>query len=279
MPVSLHDGHSGNGSTPFWKRLFSDTGFAWEFRMRPGDAEGFFAPTDAGGSLLAETNKWLDADEKLYTAVTPAGKALVEAAWDAALGWGHVEDPGEGGRDLAGLARRWEPDILLLDHATMSVAAGCVCMPSSWDLRHAAGKPLHAVHDLVPRLNPEIGKQIGRFLARVQPGKAFCRENWSLTRSAERNYHPRLGRPRLDETVTLDELFLRVEHQLFTGVPEGVLMGIRIEVCRLAELAADPEVWRITMEKIRTMPDDVAAYKSMDTARDAIVRVMEGWAD
>lgn len=267
--------HAANGQVPFWKHLFSDAGFSWEFRMRPGRAESFFAAHDEVGRLLAEKNQWLDADPGLYTAVTPAGEELVAAAWGLALGWGQVEDPGDAGRDLLSLARRWEPDLLLLNHAGMSVAAGCVCMPSSWDLRHVAGKALQEVHELVPRLNPEIGDKISRFLARVQPGKAFCRENWSLTRSAERNYHPGLRRRRLDETVTLDEIFLRVEHQLFTGVPGGVLMGIRIETCPLAELSADPDVWRITTEKIRTMPDDVAAYKSMDTARDAIVRAME----
>jgi hypothetical protein len=256
--------HSGQGE-PFWKRLFSDTAFSWEFRMRSGDTESFFAPCDASGRLRAEKNKWLDADARRYARVTPPGKHLVEAAWEMALGWGHVVAPRDGTRDLVSLARQWEPDLLLVDHATMSVAAGCVCMPSSWDLRHAAGKSLDEVHELVPRLNAQIGGQIGRFLKRIQPGKA------------ELNYHPELKRRPLDETVGLDEVFLRVEHQLFTGVPGGILMGIRIENAPLPDLAADREVWRIALEKIRTMPDEVAAYKSMDVARPAILRAMEGY--
>mgnify|MGYP001822364417 CR=1 FL=1 len=269
--------HRDRHQVPFWKRLFSDTGFGWEFRMRPGDAESFFAPQDPGGKLLSERNSHLDDDLEAYCAMMPHGVALVEGAWDLALAWGHVAAPHRGARDLVGLTRQWEPDLLFLDHATLSVAAGCVCMPSSWDLRHAVGKSLQDVHDLVPRLNPQIGEQITRFLNRVQPGKAFCRENWSLTRSAELNYHPDLRRRRLDETVCLEEVFLRVEQQLFTGVPGGVLMGIRIATCPLADLAADHDVWRIVTEKIRTMPDDVAAYKRMDTAKGAIVRLMEAW--
>lgn len=259
---------------PFWKHLFSGTAFDWEFRMRPGDAEAFFAPRDASGRLLAHRNKWLDTDEDLYCAVTPAGTALVEAAWEMAVAWGRVGKPRDGERDLVGLSRRWEPDVLLLDHAAMSVAAGCVCMPSSWDLRHVVGKPLHEVHGVVPRLNQRIGEKITRFLGRIPPGKSFRRENWSLTRSAELNYHPGLQRRRLDETVTLEELFLRVEHQLFTGVPGGVLTGIRIAICPLADLAVDKDVWRAAIGKIRTMPDDVAVYKGMDAAREAIVREM-----
>ena len=69
-------------------------------------------------------------------------------------------------------------------------------------------------------------------------------------------------------------MFLRVEQQLFTGIPGGVLMGIRIRVCLVAELAAEPQVWRAVYNKIRTMPDDVAAYKGMLTAREAMLSEM-----
>jgi hypothetical protein len=245
--------------------------------MRRGDAERFFAPRDQGGELLAEKRRWLDKAPGTFAVVTPRGEPLVAALWDMALGWGHVRAPGDGRRELADLGRQWEPDLLLMDRETMTVAGGCVCMPSSWSLLDAAGKTLHEVHELVPRLNRQIGGQIERFLVRLDPGKAFRRENWGLTRSGDQNYHPMLGRRRLDETVVLDEVFLRVEQQLFTGVPGGVLMGIRIETCPLAELAADPAVWRLAAGQLRTMPDDVAAYKGLGSARAAILRGMEEW--
>ena len=88
------------------------------------------------------------------------------------------------------------------------------------------------------------------------------------------NYHPELHRQRLDETVTIGELHLRVEQQLFTGIPGGVLMGIRIETCPLADLSADPVAWQGIAEKIRTMPDDVAAYKGIGSAREAMLDEM-----
>ena len=78
----------------------------------------------------------------------------------------------------------------------------------------------------------------------------------------------------MDESLTLDEVFLRIEHQLFTGIPSGVLMGIRIEVCPLRELATDSEVWRCAAETLRSMPADVAEYKSMDTAIPRLLEVM-----
>ncbi len=260
---------------PFWKRLFTEGDFGWAFRMRAGDPREFFAPRDSGGPLLAEKHQWLETRPELYLVTSPGGVALVEEAWNLAIAWGHAQEPGDGIRDLAKLAAVWEPDLVFMDSTTAALAAGAVCFPSSWDPRHAIGKPVHAVHDMVPRLNDQIGDKIDRFLAQLPPGKGFCRENWSFTRSSELNYHPALGRARLDDTVRMEELFLRVEHQLFTAIPGGVLMGIRIATCPLADLSEDPETWKNAGDKIRTMPDDVAAYKSMLSARAAIVREME----
>ena len=277
MSSSPNSRDSAGATEPSWKRLFSPGGFDWAFRMRAGDAESFFARWDRGGGLLAEKRHWLETRPEWFLAVTPPGEALVAAAWDRALEWGHVSAPENGRRDLQPLALQWEPDLLVVDHATMTVAAGAVCFPSSWKLKDAVGRPVHAVHDHVPRLNPQIGDKIDRFLRQLAPGRAFRRENWSLTRTAERNYHPALRRRPLDATVALDELFLRIEHQLFTGVPGGILMGIRIETCPLADLAADPAAWNAAAGKVRTMPDDVAAYKSMGTAREAVVRAMHAF--
>jgi hypothetical protein len=112
-------------------------------------------------------------------------------------------------------------------------------------------------------------------LEKLEPGKSYCRENWSFTRSDALDYHPDLNRQRLDETLSLDEVYLRIEHQLFTGLSDGVLMGIRIETTPLKELAENTEVWKILREKLETMPDDVARYKSMDAAIPTMLREME----
>lgn len=200
---------------------------------------------------------------------------MVGQAWELALGWGQVDDSKV--RDLLNLSKQWEADLLFMDRATGSVAAGSVCFPSSWDLRHAIGKTLDEVHGVVPKLNPQIGEMIRRFLKKLEPGKSYCRENWSFTRSDDLDYHPDLNRPRLDETLILDEVHLRIEHQLFTGLPDGVLMGIRIDTTPLKDLAEDTEVWKTVREKLETMPDDVARYKSMDAAIPTMLREMEAY--
>jgi hypothetical protein len=241
--------------------------------MRKGDAKSFFARQDESGELLLKRNRQLDESFERYLACTEEGENLVEEAWDLALEWEQVvaKEP----RNLKLLSKQWEADLLFMDRQTSQVAAGSVCFPSSWDLRHAIGKTLDQVHGVVPRLNPQIGEMIKRFLEKLEPGKSYCRENWSFTRSDALDYHPDLNRKRLDETLSLDEVYLRIEHQLFTGLSGGVLMGIRIETTPLKELAENMEVWKTLREKLETMPDDVARYKSMDAAITTMLREME----
>ena len=260
---------------PFWKKLFASGDFEWAFRMRSGDAREFFAPQDESGALLAEKNRALDAAPDRYVTALPEAAPMIEHLWSMAEEWQHLSTAPTGPRDLVHLARHWEPDVLLMESSTMNVVAGAVCMPSSWELRHAVGKTVQAVHDIVPRLNPQIGDKIGTFLRQIPPGKAFRRENWSFTREPENNYHPALQRRKLDETITIEEIHLRVEQQIFCHIPGAVLMGLRIQHCPLTDLATDAEIWCHLAQKIRTMPDDVADYKSMLRARDPMVEVMD----
>lgn len=255
-----------------WKRLFDAERFGWSFRMRPGDAQAFFAPSNDGGALLEQKRQSLASHPGRYLASIPGSKQLIASAIDTACSWGHLA-PGQA-TDLSQLAHHWEPDILLVGGEELTLQAACVCMPSSWSLEHAIGKPVHAIHDAVPRLNPALGAQIDRFLRHIPQGKGFTRENWSLTRSDDANYHPALGRPKLDASVRANELFLRLEHQMFTAIPGGILMGIRIETTPLSELRADPETWNDFREIIHSMPDDVARYKSMLEARDVLAADM-----
>lgn len=259
-------------SDPFWKDLFKPGGFAWSIKVRQGDAATFFAAQDE--ALMAERRQWLDEHADRHLVETPEAAPMIEAAWELASGLGHVERPHDGPADLLALSRAWEPDLVFYDAARRRFAAACVCLPSSWDPRRWVGRPLDEVHDQVPRLQQQIGAGIDRFLARLEPGRAFCRENWSLTLGGERNFHPALKRPKLQADTPLEDVFLRVEHQIFTGITGGALMGLRIRTCPLTDLAGDAKVWEMMAEKLRTMPDDVAEYKSLLEVRDPLVTAM-----
>lgn len=143
--------------------------------MRKGDAKSFFAQQDDSGMLLLERSRQLEESFECYSACTEEGENLVGEAWNLALEWEQViaKEP----RNLKLLSEQWEADLLFMDRQTSQVAAGSVCFPSSWDLRHAIGKTLGEVHGVVPRLDLQIGEMIKRFLEKLEPGKSYCREN------------------------------------------------------------------------------------------------------
>ena len=179
---------------------------------------------------------------------------------------------------LLALGTAWEPDFLLLkpDEGHMRLVAACVCFPSSWDLAEKIGRPIEDIHGIVPGLNEAIGNQIHTFLAKLRPGPAFLRANWGLSRSPDLNQHPDLKLPRLDSQPTLEEIWLRIERQLLTGLPaaQGVLFGIRIEVHPLAEIKRDPLVRQRFIRALRTMPEQMAQYKGIAQAREKLLSLL-----
>lgn len=258
-------------------RIFRGDEFQWRLGIQSDEAEPFFAPRDHSGRLLEEKRQWLESGSDLYLATTPGSQRLIDEAWELALKWGHLEEPNSS-KSLRDLSEAWEPDMLLIDGDQFSLAAGCVCFPSSWDLRTAIGKPAWEIHEVVPQLNSQLGSKIEILLRGIEAGKSYSRMNWGFTRTGELNYHPKLKRRRLDASVTIEDLFLRIEHQLFAPLTSGMIMGLRIECVPLKMLPISVQAWRTAARLIRTMPDDIAEYKSMATSRNAIADAMEQFA-
>lgn len=179
----------------------------------------------------------------------------------------------------AELGRRLEPDFLLLsrdDEGAFRMRAGCVCFPSSWSLAEKMGRTLEEIHGVVPGLNTALARPISGFLAKMLPGISWLRANWGLSRSAELNQHPSRKLPRLDATVRPDEVWLRVEWQALVSLPQagGVCFGIRVEVFAMEEVLRDAAAG--FARALRTMPDDVAAYKGIAAARARILSFLPG---
>ena len=178
------------------------------------------------------------------------------------------------------LGRVWEPDFLLLKPDTAGqfrLVAACVCFPSSWRLSEKIGQPLEAIHAPVPSLNSTLGRSIHQFLAKLQPGPAWRRANWGLSRSPELNQHPDRNLPRLMPPLTLDEVWLRIEHQALVALPEtgGILFGIRLEMISLTEVKLHAEAKRGLLRALRTMPEEIAAYKNLAAARADLRRLLQ----
>ncbi len=177
------------------------------------------------------------------------------------------------------LGDNWEPDWLVLrrEPDAVRLVAGCVCFPSSWSLEEKIGKPIEAIHEIVPALNATIGTQIRTFLERIKPGISWTRNNWGLSRSAEWNQHPTRGTPRLDELVPLEEVFFRVEEQSLVALPksDGILFGIRLKVVSLAGYEGSSEGLKLA-SLLETMPGPMAEYKGLTRARQRIVGLLRG---
>jgi len=240
--------------------------------MRQADPVGFFANQDSTGELLQQRSQLIAEHPRRHLAHTPEAEPLRVNLHEQIREWG-LKLPCDAD-DYSSLARQLEPDFLLLDQASQKLVAAGVCFPSSWDPARRIGEPLTRIHDIVPRLNPQIGPMIERFLGQLGPGKAYRRANWSFTRGADLNHHPALKRPPIDTSTPIDEIHLRLEHQIFTAIPGGILMGVRIEPVPLKSLAVHPALWRQLLQKVETMPPDVVRYKNLHRGISSLIRQM-----
>ncbi|MEM1442989.1 MAG: heme-dependent oxidative N-demethylase subunit alpha family protein [Verrucomicrobiota bacterium] len=239
--------------------------------MSKAPPELFFEKRDHSGNLLQEKNHWLDTLGEHCLIETEKSGEFATQLWQVAKEWGQLEAGFD--ETLEELSRVWECDLIFLDAETFRVAGGCVCFPSSWSLAGATGKTLGEVHGIVPGLNEAIGEKIHRFLSRLTSGKAYHRANWGMTRSDELNYHPALKRERLDESVSWEELFLRLEHQSFLRLEKGIVLAVRIEPIPLERLRLEhAKVLSDLRTQLATIPGEVASYKSLDAA---IPRMLE----
>ncbi len=247
-------------NTPPLAALLPDEDYGFRLTLKRGDPRAFFAPSAVAAEVLAERRRWLTDRPELFL----VDGAEAEPAWrEAAALSGVVAAP-----NAAAWGAACEPDVVLLRRDAVGVfrvQAGAVVFPSTWSLPEKAGLTLAETHGVVPGLNAAIGPAIDRFLARLKPGAGAVRTNWGLAASAERNLHPALPRPRLREDTPPEQVWLRVEHQILTALPESgaVLFGIRIALHPLAEVRADPAAWTGLQRALATMPPAVAAYKGL----------------
>lgn len=263
-----------------FSHLFNEGDYGFQMRFEKRTLAEFYAPTALHQLLLQERNHWLASDpDKVVVALGEARPLIEECIQELGI----TIDASTLASDLrslcAELGRQLEPDFLLLDRPKMGpvrLAAGCVCFPSSWDVREKLGLPIEQIHGVVPGLNPAIGPQIQTFLERLRPGVSWERSNWGLSRSPELNQHPGRNLPRLDECVGLDEVFFRIEHQSLAALPRsrGVLFGIRIKVQPLREIKEQPEFREKLLRALETMPKEMALYKNVARARSRILDLL-----
>ncbi len=225
--------------------------------------DAFYVPTAASASIRREKDVTLGSGPSVYTATSDGGRFAFQ---EFAEMLGHAMDsPFDDWTVTRMVSLRTEPDFLLLLPPDWTLAWASVCSPSRWSLENKLHRPLHEIHSVVPGLNAELGTKIATFFARLVPGEGWGRANWGLSASAKRNQHPDLPIPTLMSDATAEGLFIRVEDQHLLKLPRtgAVAFGIRVSSFRLSDIDGDERVLTGFQEKLRTMPAEVARYKSL----------------
>ncbi len=269
-------------ATPDFMRFFPAADHRWVMGLRPGDAAEFFAARDTTGAICAERTRWLAGDAPTYAALLPEAEPAVRETVELAHSLGVVIDgslsPWE---QLLELGRSWEADFAWMHpdgQGTHRLIGGVVCFPSSWALRDKLGHPMSEVHSPVSGLNDALGGKIKTFFDRQEPGVAWTRENASFSRDAELNHHPsRRGRP-LDATITADEVYIRLEHQLLLKLAHSgsILFGIRVEIVPLKVLMQSPSAAVRLAQLFSTISPAAAVYKGIEEARTRLFALLHG---
>lgn len=262
---------------PDWNRLFPDEDYGYQFGVSSGDPAEFFRRQDESDATLRERHEWLGEDPQRYSAGESDAAPLLHETLQLAREWGTISNdlgnPPETALHLGGV---WEPDFLLLHKRggeQFQLVGGCVCFPSSWRLRDKLNCPLSEIHDPVPGLNKSLGPAIDKYLNHLKPGIAWLRSNWGLTPTPDLNYHPDLKRPPLGKPESPDQVFIRIEDQALVKLPKsnGILFGIRLVIVPLERLMENAIARQGLARALRTMPEVVAAYKNLSSARISIL--------
>ena len=249
-------------------RLWEGEAYRFQFHLRPG-RPGWLERGLPPESVLAERRAvlskgrdralvWSTGADECWKQVEPVfGDSLREVAAGGAT-------PQE---RASRVAAAWAPDFLLLrrDGDEFRFVGGAVCFPSGWDPAEKLGKPVMEIHGPVPGLNAALGSRIGKFLAGVQPGQVFERENWGLAATGALDLHPEVGVLRLGADTPDSEVWFRLEEQAFVGLPGGevLLFLIHVRTWPLLEVLAATGAADDFNRMLASMPADVAAYKGL----------------
>jgi dimethylamine monooxygenase subunit A len=164
---------------------------------------------------------------------------------------------------------------------TYRLAAGAVCFPSNWRLADKIGRALADVHGPVPGYAEKLSGPVDRFFKNLVAGTIMWRANWLIHATPELFQ----AGHKLDAATAAaitpanagEKLWLRVERQTLRRLPQSgaVLFTIRTHVTRLGEAIRDDKNAQDLALAVRTMPDDVTRYRSVDGFRAALLKWLE----
>ena len=175
--------------------------------------------------------------------------------------------------------------ILQSDDKTLSetyrLTAGAVCFPSNWRFADKIGKKLADVHGPVPGYAEKLANPVDRFFKNLTADTIMWRANWLIHATPELFQADHKLDAATAAAITPvnagEKLWLRVERQTLRRLPASgaVLFTIRTHVTQLSDAIRDAKSAQDLATAVRTMPDDVARYRSMEPFRAALLEWLE----
>lgn len=272
--------------------------------LKPLDPRTWIEADEHFGSYLAEKRRLLaDAREDVWAAEEdthaaqievrdtllahllsrPGGRWVADGTGVCAIDAGRVVaraclDDGDP-HPLLSTAMLVQEDLCLMRRGPggWRLAAASVSFPSSWSLRDKFGRTLDALHEPVPGYAGTMAARMARVFDNLRVGIPVTRMNWSLYGDAHL-HHPDTHGPLLegrDEADGIDGLFMRVERQTLTKMPESgdLLFTIRIHVDPLSTLLEHREADTIfagLRAQLARMDEAQLAYKGLGGQRECI---------
>ncbi|TXH71101.1 MAG: DUF3445 domain-containing protein [Thiothrix sp.] len=159
-----------------------------------------------------------------------------------------------------------------------------VCFPSNWSPSEKLGLNFHAIH--IPVADNALLQAGAKGIIDLAFRKnTMLRHVWLLTPNSDLPSHP-LQRARLwadvlqqvDQGSLLEQLYFRVERQTTLPLPDlkrGVFF-IRVMIAPLVEvLRVEPERAKQLAEALRSMSDNILAYRGMTAALPRLLQELE----
>lgn len=181
---------------------------------------------------------------------------------------------------LAAAAQWVQEDLCLMKTGDNEarLEAGCVCFPSRWKLIEKVGKNMVGIHQPVPGFNKNLERPSTRFLLNTQVDRPMWRINWTIHDSDHLfAYGADEEKKRYTPGTVLQNTFFRSERQTLRRLPKTgfVLFTIRTYVTPMTEVAENAEDRKNLLSSLKTMPQEVVAYKGMQNLWSPLVEALQ----
>jgi dimethylamine monooxygenase subunit A len=191
-----------------------------------------------------------------------------------------VERPALHPLDLCGRLVQEDFCLMLPRGETHVLAGASLSAPNRWVLAQKLGRPLLAIHDVVPGYEETLARTVDRFLAEVRPDKLVARVNWGISDRPDRFLPVPLPPPApITGANAGARLYLRIERQTLRKLAQSgaVVFTIRTYIERL-DRALSHAAARDLAGAIRTMPPAMQRYKAIAPVAPALLEWLEARA-